>query len=103
VTAIFVRDGRYEGSALLGPKGGGRGRALSILRRLFVPARSNPRARRTSVERDSQILNSWLANGAETVSRVDLDSRRDASSALSALEEAVEDFLVERGSITHHR
>jgi hypothetical protein len=55
------------------------------------------------VERDSQILNSWLARGAETVSRVDLDCRHDARSALSALEDAVVGFLGERGSITHHR
>jgi len=103
VTVIFVRDGRYEGSSRLGPMGGGRSRARSILKRLYAPPRSKPGAAGCLADRDSEILNSWLARSAETVSRVDLDSRRGADEAFEVLEAAAAEFLRDRGSISHHR
>src|SRR5262245_52802870 len=72
VTVLVVREGRYAGHAVVGPKGGG----LRAATRLLSPGRTTSarghRAAR-SVDRDTQILNSWMAVNAERVSRLDLD------------------------------
>jgi hypothetical protein len=82
VAVVFVREGAYAGSCRIGPRGGGLPRASRLLEQIFV---STPPRR----ERDTEILNSWLARHAERVPRLDLDSFRSPAEALQALREAV--------------
>ncbi len=100
-TAVFVRDGRYAGGARLGPRGGGTKQAERILKELLGPARGRPV--RASLERDTQILNSWLARNADAVSRVDLDSCRSAAEALRILEGARREIASGSAEVTLRR
>ena len=93
ISVVFVRDGMFEGAVTLGPRGGGAEEAGRILRRLFAARHDGARSARgrsvsASRERDTQILNSWIARHGERVSRVDLDSGIGPAAARRLLEEA---------------
>lgn len=82
VTVVFVRDGRYLGTARLGPRGGGKLRVHGLLARAIGTAAGRIGRK---ADRDSAILTSWLAHHGELVDRIDLDgfaTLEDASRAL---------------------
>jgi hypothetical protein len=83
---VFVRDGRLEGWARLGSRGGGAAACARILRRL-LGARTRA-LRGEEADRDTEILRTWLAGHAEEVSRVDLDSSLGPADALEKIRHA---------------
>jgi hypothetical protein len=100
-TALFVRDGRYLGHVRIGPRGGGLASARGLIGRAIRGRRSRGGAG-APLDRDSEILNSWLARRAGSVSRVELDSFRREKDAAHALEEALRTLLAEPGA-SHFR
>jgi len=96
-SVIVVENGRYRGHATLGPRGGG----LPAARRLLVRVLGGSPGRRgratARVDRDTEILNSWLARHAGAVSRLDLDGFTTVEDACSALRAAVDALRSEPG------
>ena len=108
VTAIILRDGRCLGWFRIGPRGGGLAAARRLLGRALgtIPGRSGKsgksgRTRRAAapapVDRDTEILQSWLARNGEAVSRVELDAFRKAADAALALRAAARHLIREPG------
>lgn len=95
VTAVFVSDGRYAGHVPIGPRGGGMEKARRLLRQVMREA-NDPR--RTGHDPDTEILSSWLARHADSVSRIDLDSFTSVGEAVDALSTAVISILAEAGA-----
>jgi len=84
---ILVEAGGYGGHATLGPRGGGRLATRRLLARVIGGAR---RRRGRGTDRDTEVLNSWLARNAGTVSRLELDGYGSVDEALAALTTAAE-------------
>ncbi len=96
VTMVFVRDGRHAGHVTIGPRGGGLRQAGRMIGRVVCgafPVRPFP-----ALDRDSEILASWLARNGESVSRLDLDSFGKVTDAMRALRGAVKALLAEPGA-----
>jgi len=91
VTAVLVREGRYLGHLILGPRGGGLPAARRLLARALRAHTGQARGARRgagAADRDTEILMSWLARNEHDVSRVEMDSFRTAQEALRALRDA---------------
>jgi hypothetical protein len=95
-TAVFVRDGRHAGHVTIGPRGGGLRAAGRMIGRVVCSA--FPARPLSALDRDSEILASWLARNGESVSRLDLDSFGKVTDAMRALRGAVKALLAEPGA-----
>ena len=98
-TAVFVRDGRHAGHVTIGPRGGGLPAARRIIGHLICAAdRARPLP---ALDRDSEILASWLARNGESASRLDLDGFGKAADAMRALRDAVKAMRDEPGAAVY--
>ena len=86
VTAILVRDGRYRGHVRIGPNGGGLARSHRLLGMAVCPRKTSESPR--EMDRDTQILSTWLAKHGDSVSRLDLGDCTKAAQAADALRAA---------------
>ena len=96
VTAIIMHDGRCLGHFSIGPRGGGLASARQLLGRAVCGPKSRARAQAPS-DRDTEILQSWLARNGEAVSRVELDAFRKVADASLALRAAANHLIREPG------
>ncbi len=102
-TAVLVRDGRYLGHLAIGPRGGGLAKSDRLLGRAVCSAGRSARAPRPEADRDTQILNTWLAKHGDAVSRIDLGDCRKASEAARALQDAARRLRGETGGPVEYR
>jgi len=91
ILALAVREDRCLGRVSLGPRGGGMAAVSALIRRAI---RGGGRAAKAAapLDRDSEILRSWMARHGESVSRLDLDGFRSAAAAVSALRRAAREL-----------
>ncbi|MGH9866608.1 MAG: nucleotide excision repair endonuclease [Candidatus Polarisedimenticolia bacterium] len=97
VSVVVVREGRYLGHVAIGPRGGGLPAARRLLVRALSRARTGGAPR--GQDRETSILNSWLAVHGDGVSRLELDTLRGVGPAVTALKEAVASVRREPGRV----
>lgn len=99
VSVVFLRDGIFHGMCRIGPRGGGRRRALELLRSV-MGAGSGPSLRRSppaGAAWETQLVNSWLARNEE-ITQLDVDACRTPGDALERLMAAAKDLGREGGA-----
>ncbi|MFQ5701335.1 MAG: nucleotide excision repair endonuclease [Acidobacteriota bacterium] len=101
VTAVVVRDGVYMGRIRIGPRGGGLANARRLLRRAVRGP--GPAHRGAGRDRDTRILDSWLARHGEGVSRLELDGFSSPTEAARALQDAARRLAGEGGPVWFRR